>query len=129
MHISRKITAIAATAVFCGTFAVAHAGTASAASSCWDAHFTRTDPSGHTREAYYCYNVPGTAVYTDWNPKYGVVGYLTTGTNWFLTRCDYGATVGGPHPTRWEYTEADNGNWGWVRDIDIISETNSLPSC
>ncbi len=35
----------------------------------------------------------------------------------------------GPHPTRWVYTQADNGARGWMCDNGIASETNPLPSC
>jgi hypothetical protein len=37
--------------------------------------------------------------------------------------------VGGPHPTRWEFTVADNGEYGWMKDTAISSETNPLPNC
>ncbi len=34
--------------------------------------------------------------------------------------------VGGPHPYRWEWTEADNGEYGWMKDTAIGSETDTL---
>ncbi|MET7826927.1 hypothetical protein ABZT23_19840 [Streptomyces sp. NPDC005386] len=40
----------------------------------------------------------------------------------------------GPHPNRWIYTLADtphlgHGGWGFVKDSDVIDETNPLPRC
>ncbi|MGW2768526.1 hypothetical protein [Streptomyces sp. NPDC001275] len=49
--------------------------------------------------------------------------------SWFVCKFDGGQNHGGPHPTRWVYTQADNGVWGWMSDNDIASETNPLPSC
>ncbi|NXY95058.1 hypothetical protein HYE82_11775 [Streptomyces sp. BR123] len=77
---------------------------------------------------WYCENVYGAPVYQS---RYGgeIVGYMYTTTSWFECRTDYGDYVGGPHPNRWLWTQADNGKWGYMRDIDVYSETDPLPTC
>jgi hypothetical protein len=55
------------------------------------------------------------------------VGYMYSTTSWFNYRCEGGPSNNGPHPNRWEYTQADNKAWGWMSDGDISSETNPLP--
>jgi hypothetical protein len=58
------------------------------------------------------------------------IDMLRTNPSWFVCRTEANASGGGPHPTRWVYTQGDDaGAWGWVRDIDIASETNPLPTC
>ncbi|WP_329520955.1 hypothetical protein [Spirillospora sp. NBC_01491] len=75
---------------------------------------------------WWCNNRPGAAV---WAGKgHTIVGKLNTGRNWFSYRCEGGRNNNGPHPTRWAFTKADNGRWGWVKDGDILNETNSLPN-
>jgi hypothetical protein len=86
-----------------------------AASPCWFA-------SGH----WWCYNVSGAPVY---NSDYSVAGYMYSNPSWFICRSDAGGYVGGSHPYRWEWTQADNGAWGWMKDSAIYSETNPLPVC
>ena len=55
---------------------------------------------------------------------------LRTNPSWFVCRAEAGFSGGGPHPTRWEWTQGDDaGAWGWVRDIDIASETNPMAAC
>jgi hypothetical protein len=75
---------------------------------------------------WWCNNVSGAPVY---NSAYAVVGYMYSNPSWFICRSDFGGYVGGPHPYRWEYTQADNGAWGWMKDTAIYSETNPLPVC
>ncbi|QBI55599.1 hypothetical protein [Streptomonospora litoralis] len=54
---------------------------------------------------------------------------MNTNPSWFECKIDGQAYIGGPHPTRWEMTVADNGKLGWMKDTDIASETNPLPDC
>ncbi|MFJ1650669.1 hypothetical protein ACIOC2_04465 [Streptomyces sp. NPDC088337] len=49
--------------------------------------------------------------------------------SWFVCKFDGGQNHGGPHPTRWVWTQADNGAWGWMSDNNIASETNPQPTC
>ncbi|MER7684060.1 hypothetical protein [Streptomyces sp. NPDC097610] len=61
-----------------------------------------------------------------------IVGHMYSNPSWFECRYDGGNPdeyVGGPHPYRWEWTEADNGQYGWMKDTAIGSETNTLPAC
>jgi hypothetical protein len=130
MNIKRALVTIGAMVGIAASCVVLPAGTANAASSCWDAGFRKDNGGGGTNEAYYCQNVAGTPVYlNDTTYANRVVGYLYTGTNWFVCTIDYGDYVGGPHPYRWVYTEADNGQWGWVKDTAIYSETNPIHYC
>ncbi|MET9900413.1 hypothetical protein [Streptomyces sp. NPDC006446] len=39
------------------------------------------------------------------------------------------AWVGGPHPTRWLMTKADNGQLGFMKDTAISSETDPVRDC
>lgn len=83
--------------------------------------------SGH----WWCTNKPGIRV--QWAGQ--TVGYLNSGRNWFTCRYEGDPTGGGgPHPNRWIYTLADtphlgHGGWGFVKDSDVIDETNPLPRC
>ncbi len=58
-----------------------------------------------------------------------IVGYMYSTTSWFICRAEGGYNGTHVHPNRWEWTEADNGNWGWMGDGDISNETDSLPVC
>jgi hypothetical protein len=59
-----------------------------------------------------------------------VVDNLRTNPSWFVCRAEGEFSGGGPHPTRWVWTQGDDfGNWGWARDIDIASETNPITPC
>jgi hypothetical protein len=118
------ITAAAVSAALCGGMAVA-ASPASAASSCWYS-------GGH----WWCSNSYGVPVYganTSGPDPTHVIGYMYSTTSWFKCRIDNGPYVGGPHPHRWEFTQADtatsNDGWGWMKDTAISSETNTLPTC
>ncbi len=130
MRIPRKAAALGLAVVASAAIATVPATSASAASStCWDAGFRQQNGGGGTQEAFYCYNVAGTPVYAHTTAGEQPIGTLYTGTNWFVCSLDYGDYVGGPHPYRWLYTEADNGVWGWVRDTDIYSETDPIAAC
>ncbi|GAA4894619.1 hypothetical protein ACFPM3_07865 [Streptomyces coeruleoprunus] len=77
---------------------------------------------------FYCYNVKGAPVYSASDFK-TVVGRMYSNPSWFQCRYEYGPNHGGPHPTRWLWTQADNGAWGHMSDNDIYSDTNSVPVC
>lgn len=120
-----KVVSILAVVVLACGAGVAVAGPASAASDCW--------PGGGNR--WWCENVPGAPVY-GWignNNIYPdpdrVVGYMYSNPSWFYCKMDGQAWVGGPHPTRWLMTVADNGELGFMKDTAIYSETNPLPDC
>ncbi|MFF1306192.1 hypothetical protein [Streptomyces sp. NPDC058307] len=57
-----------------------------------------------------------------------IVGYMYTNPSWFDRRYDGGLPdeyVGGPHPYRWAWTEADNGQWGWMKDTAISAQRHT----
>jgi hypothetical protein len=57
---------------------------------------------------------------------------MNSTTSWFLCRDDYGDLNGefsSTHGRRWIYTEADNGQWGFMSDKNISSETDPLVEC
>ncbi|MER5489434.1 hypothetical protein ABT024_40640 [Streptomyces sp. NPDC002812] len=110
------LTAAAATGVAALTLSAA--GSAQAANPCWK--------SG---SVWYCNNATGANVYASTNTSSGVVGRMYSNPSFFVCKFDGGQNHGGPHPTRWVWTQADNGKWGWMSDNDIVSETNPLPSC
>ena len=59
-----------------------------------------------------------------------MIDHLRTNPSWFVCRAEAGFSDGGTHPNRWEWTQGDDaGRWGWVRDIDIASETNPMALC
>jgi hypothetical protein len=69
-------------------------------------------------------------VFRDPNASSPRVDTLRTNPSVFKCRIEGGASGGGPHPTRWERTQGDdNGAFGYVKDSDISSETNILPTC
>jgi SLT domain-containing protein len=46
------------------------------------------------------------------------VGYLNVGTNWVVCQSTGAEVAIGPdHNNWWAWTEADNGNWGWVNAV------------
>jgi hypothetical protein len=58
------------------------------------------------------------------------IDHLRHNTDWFECRGDYEYAGGGPHPYRWILTQGDDfGKWGWVRDIDINSDTDPIRVC
>ncbi len=118
MSTIRKALAMGAAAVTAGAaFTLTTAGSAQAASPCWQ------DGS-----VWYCNNATGAKVYKGAN-THEVVGRMYSNPSWFVCKFDGGQNHGGPHPTRWVWTQADNGNTGWMSDNDITSETDPLPSC
>ncbi|MCX4911160.1 hypothetical protein [Streptomyces sp. NBC_00878] len=124
MRVRGILAATMVAAVTAGT-GLAGAGTAAAASGC-----TGPDGNGY----YWCYNVRGAPVYdsreTDGYPiPDRIVGYMNSTHSWFHCRRDDGPYVGGPHPNRWLFTKADNGQWGYMKDTSISSETNPVRSC
>ncbi|MET7567000.1 hypothetical protein ABZT04_00620 [Streptomyces sp. NPDC005492] len=143
----RKMAAAAAACTAVAALALSGAGTASAAPSSVEGGRavapTGTPPttSGPTTASadalaagcwysashWWCNNVSGAPVYASGSTT--VVGYMYSNPSWFVCRSDTGGYVGGPHPYRWEWTEADNGNWGWMKDTAIYSETDPLPVC
>ncbi|MFF7446644.1 MULTISPECIES: hypothetical protein [unclassified Streptomyces] len=124
MRVRGTLTALLLAAVTTGT-GLAGAGTAAAASAC-----TGPDGNGY----YWCYNVGGAPVYDareiDGYPiPDRIVGPMYSTHSWFVCRRDNGPYVGGPHPNRWLFTKADNGAYGWMKDTDIYSETDSVRPC
>jgi hypothetical protein len=119
--VRRKLLGLLGTAVLAATgFAVAPASPAAAASGCW-----------YNNGNWWCRNTYGARVYSLlYDGTYSEVGRMYTTTSWFDCRDEtIPAWVGGPHPYRWEFTKADNGAWGWMKDTSIISETDPLPIC
>ncbi|MET9670833.1 hypothetical protein ABZY19_36690 [Streptomyces sp. NPDC006475] len=126
MRVSKIKSVLAVLALGAG-IAVIPATTAQAAPGCWK--------SG---TKWWCNNVGGAGVYR-WEGVDGttkrLVGRMNTTTSWFNGRSDCnhpiynnGSGAGAPHPYRWIYTQADNGEWGWMSDKDIYNETNPLPA-
>lgn len=114
----------AALTVGLGTLA---APPASAASGCWQ-----------NAGSWWCYNRVGAPVYGYKDLAFfypdpsRIVGYMYSNPSWFTCRWEGSSSeyyVGGPHPYRWEWTVADNGASGWMKDTAISSETNPIRSC
>ncbi|MFI7388480.1 hypothetical protein [Streptomyces sp. NPDC049813] len=84
---------------------------------------------------WYCNNVSGAPVYgiIGNNHSYPdpntIVGRMYSNPSWFYCKLDGQAWVGGPHPTRWLMTVADNGQLGFMKDTAIYSETNPVRNC
>jgi hypothetical protein len=79
---------------------------------------------------WYCDNVHGARMFA--SPDYStVVGYKYTRPSIFYCRTDNGAWVGGPHQYRWLRTpiNGDSGPTAYMKDTDIYSETDPLPTC
>lgn len=92
---------------------------ASAADICWAGSNT-----------WWCRNRSGAGVYSlSWDGTTYLVGYMNSTTSWFDCRTENPAWVGGPHPHRWLWTQADNGQYGWMKDSDISSETDPVTVC
>jgi hypothetical protein len=120
----RLIVGVAGLAAALGTTVAAPP--ASAADGCW--------PDGGSNK-YWCENVSGAAVYGSIgnnhlypNPN-EIVGTMYSNPSWFYCKLDDQAWVGGPHPTRWLMTVADNGRLGWMKDTAIYSETDPVRYC
>jgi hypothetical protein len=116
----RKLLGIAMTISCTLASALVAATPASAAAGCW-----------HSNSRWWCQNRYGAGVYDlSWDGTTYLVGHMYSTTSWFDCRDETTpAWVGGPHPYRWVFTKADNGEVGWMKDSDIISETNPLPVC
>jgi hypothetical protein len=120
----RWLLATAGLAAAIGTTVVAPS--ASAASNCW--------PDGDGNR-YWCNNVSGAPVYGSignsrlYPDPNKVVGTMFSNPSWFYCKLDDQAWVGGPHPTRWLMTVADNGAFGWMKDTAIYSETDPVRDC
>ncbi|MFF3488860.1 hypothetical protein ACFYXC_37155 [Streptomyces sp. NPDC002701] len=98
-------------------------------STAQDAPGVQAAPCWYSSGNWWCNNISGAGVYINDNGQARLVGTMYSNPSWFICRSDDGGYVGGPHPYRWEWTQADNGAWGWMRDIDISSETDPLPVC
>ncbi|WP_327657853.1 hypothetical protein [Streptomyces sp. NBC_00483] len=120
----RKLASVLGAVALAAGAVVTLAPTASAADGCWQ------DGNRH-----WCHNVAGAPVYgTIGNnhlyPDPGrVVGYMNSNPSWFYCKMDGQDWVGGPHPTRWLMTVADNGQLGFMKDTDIYSETDPVRDC
>lgn len=87
-----------------------------AAGPCWYS-------GGH----WWCNNIVGAPMF---NTAWQVVDYMYSNPSWFVCRAEGGRNNNGPHPNRWVLTQGDAyGAWGWMRDGDIYSETDPLPTC
>ncbi|MEU0131939.1 hypothetical protein [Streptomyces sp. NPDC006289] len=119
-----RMGAVVASAMIAVAVVGTTAPTASAAGGCWQG-------SGQ----WWCNNVSGAPVYgtmgasTQYPDPSRIVGYMNSNPSWFICKMDNQNWVGGPHPTRWEFTVADNGQYGWMKDTAISSETDPLPNC
>jgi hypothetical protein len=114
---TRKLSALV-TGVALTALGTVFSGTAEAANPCW---------WGDGGMRMYCNNVSGATVYATPDTS-SPVGKMYSNPSWFECRRDTGAYVGGPHPNRWLWTQADNGKWGWMKDTDIYSETDPVPT-
>jgi hypothetical protein len=104
-----------AVALICGAL-LGSIGTASASSdpgACY-----RINRTVNGQQLYKCRlyrgNVPVVALNSPGNP---IVGTLNVGgyANWFVSQCQHpDFHDGGAANFWWAYTEADNGQWGWV---------------
>ncbi|MCF1592174.1 hypothetical protein [Streptomyces muensis] len=117
----------AATALMLGGAGLASAGTAGSAGASGETR-AQAAPCWHSGSHWWCNNRVGAPVLEANTGQ--VVGYMNSNPSWFVCRQEGNPTGGGgPHPNRWVWTTADNGKKGWMRDSDISSETNSLPTC
>ncbi|MFJ8082969.1 hypothetical protein ACIQ6Y_20470 [Streptomyces sp. NPDC096205] len=89
----------------------------------------QASPCWYSSSHWWCNNVSGAGVYINEGGEAKLVGRMYSNPSWFTCRSDNGGYIGGPHPYRWEWTQADNGAWGWMKDTDIYSETDPLPVC
>jgi hypothetical protein len=80
-----------------------------------------------TSRKWICNGNQSTPVYS--MPDLRVVGVLSRVTNGYTCRIDTGPPIGGPHPNRWLYTQADNLAWGWVKDTALTSDSTPVTTC
>ncbi|MEU0036552.1 MULTISPECIES: hypothetical protein [unclassified Streptomyces] len=125
MRVHKKLGTALATAALAVGFGAVAAPSAHAAAGCWTNDGIR----------WYCNNVSGAAVYgiIGNNHSYPdpdkIVGHMYSNPSWFYCKEDGQAWVGGPHPTRWLMTVADNGQLGFMKDTAIYSETDPVQNC
>ncbi|MGQ4390243.1 hypothetical protein [Streptomyces sp. SAS_270] len=127
MRMKKSLAVLFSAAALAVGLATTAAAPASAASGCW-----------YSGSHWWCNNTSGAAVYgykdqaRNYPDSSRVVGRMYSNPSWFQCRYDGSLPdeyVGGPHPYRWVWTEADNGAYGWMKDTAISSETNTLPAC
>lgn len=124
---TRKTLTLALTASAAAALVALPTGSAQAASNCWPTGITAW---GHN--AYTCNNVQGANVHELVDGATHVIDHLRTNPSWFACRADFTDRPNGSsvHPYRWLWTQGDdNGEWGWVSDGDVISETNTVEPC
>lgn len=119
----RKMSVVAATLGAAAAFTLGGAGLATAGEA-----GAQANPCWQSGGKWWCNNKVGAPVGFVGDSQ--VDGYMYSNPSWFVCRQEGNPTGGGgPHPNRWVWTTADNGAKGWMKDSDIISETNSLPRC
>ncbi|MFJ6893829.1 hypothetical protein [Streptomyces hokutonensis] len=138
MRTFRKTVAVGGTMLSAAALVILPTTHASAASNCWPKFssagqvYMRAPYFGNVYPVFYCNNLGGEPIH-EFPDRGNVVGYMNSTTSWFLCRDDYGDLNGeynNPgHGSRWIYTEADNGQWGFMNDKNISSETNPLEEC
>lgn len=114
----RTLTALVTTTAAVLAVSLTAASPAAAADPCWQ--------SGGK---WWCHNLVGAPLL---EPETGaVIDHLRTNPSVFVCRQEGNSHGGGgPHPNRWLWTQGDDhGRWGWVKDTDVASETDSLPVC
>jgi len=85
---------------------------------------------GRSDGLFDCSNLVGARIFASKSQGSAVIDHLRTNPSFFFCRSEGDPSGGGPHPDRWAKTVGDDhGRTGWVRDIDIASETNPLPVC
>ncbi|MEV6732823.1 MULTISPECIES: hypothetical protein [unclassified Streptomyces] len=133
MHVRKMAAQMVAAATVLAGAVIGTAVPAHAAGGCWNGGFNVNSGGDYTYRAYMCHNRSGAPVWgatRDMDYPNTVVGYMYSNPSWFACRIDNGQYNGNDiHPYRWLLTQADNGAWGWMKDTDISSETNPVPSC
>ncbi|MFB9521436.1 MULTISPECIES: hypothetical protein [Streptomyces] len=126
MRMRRRLGAVLAAAALTMGIGAVVAPAAHAAPGCW------TNDGGIK---WYCNNVSGAPVYGTIGNNHlypdptKVVGHMYSNPSWFYCKLDGQDWVGGPHPTRWLMTVADNGKLGFMKDTAIYSETDPVRNC
>ncbi|MET7355223.1 MULTISPECIES: hypothetical protein [Streptomyces] len=132
MRTFRKTVAVGGTMLSAAALVILPTTHANAASNCWSAQeYKRAPYFGQIYPVFYCNNLAGEPIH-EFPDRGNVVGYMNSTTSWFLCRDDYGDFNGEwnpSHASRWIYTLADNGQWGFMNDKNISSETDPLTEC
>ncbi|MER6441935.1 hypothetical protein ABT275_37220 [Streptomyces sp. NPDC001185] len=138
MRIFRKTVAVGGTILSAAALVILPTTHANAASNCWPMsnstgqEYMRAPYFQKVYPVFYCNNLAGEPIH-EFPDRGNVVGYMNSTTSWFLCRDDYGDLNGEynnpSHAKRWIYTEADNGQWGFMNDKNISSETDPLTEC